>query len=715
MKFFSQITLPFNDPILIFCVLLLIVLFSPIILRKFRIPGIIGLIIAGIFIGPNGFFLVRNDMSIELFGKIGLLYIMFLAGLEMDLLEFKRTRHKSIVFGAFTFIIPIVIGFLVSFYLFHFSFLSSVLIGSLFSTHTLLSYPIASKLGIIRNEAVTITIGGTLITDTAVLIVLTIVTHIAEKSLDAWYWLFMLMSLIVFGFIALWVVPKVSRWFFRYFHFDASSQFIFVLSTLFLMSYMAKLAGIEPIIGAFLAGLALNKFIPEGSVLMNRVVFIGNTLFIPIFLISVGMIINLDVLLDGTEALYYSGILIGVALITKYIAAYLTQKVFRYSKIERNVIFGLSSAHAAAILAVVIVGYRVHLINDYILNGSILIILVSCLVSSFITEIEGRKLAIFEGQKNKTHAKAPERILVPVSNPSTIDPLIGFAMLIKDKNSKEPLYPLSVLLDDEDLPKKIISSDQVIQNAIRQASAGDIKFQVVTRVDINIADGINRAIKELLISTIIIGWTGRNLSSKLFFGSILDKILSKNEKMVVIPHILKSIHKKKRIYTWVSPNAETETGFSQWVSTLNQLSNNIGASIHFYSTENTLLRIKDEIKSIHPIHFNPWDVKQKIADAITTTSEEDLVVFVSARQRSISYNSAIDNLPRQSYKFLEKSDFIIIYPEQLQGKTTSFTKRLDGLEVSPIQENIDRFNKISKSVKKVFSMNNPDDSSEHKQ
>ncbi|MEI8204612.1 MAG: cation:proton antiporter [Bacteroidota bacterium] len=711
MKFFSDISLPFVDPILVFCLLLLIVLFAPIILRKFRIPGCIGLIIAGVFIGPHGFNLVMNDSSIELFGKIGLLYIMFLAGLEMDLLEFKRTRYRSIVFGAFTFFIPIIIGFFVSFYLFQFSVLSSILIGSLFSTHTLLSYPIASKLGIIKNEAVTITIGGTLITDTAVLIVLTLVTHIAENALSVWFWLTMLVSLTIFGVIALWVVPRVSRWFFRHFHFDASSQFIFVLSIMFLMSFMAKVAGIEPIIGAFMAGLALNKFIPEGSILMNRVVFIGNTLFIPIFLISVGMIINLEVLLNGTQALYYSGILIVVALITKYIAAWLTQKVFKYSKVERNVIFGLSSAHAAAILAVVIVGYRVHLINDYILNGSILIILVSCLVSSFITEIEGRKLAITESKKTSAKAKLSERILIPVSNPKTVDLLMSFALLVKDKKSHEPIYPLCVLLDDENLPQKIISSNQMLKNASQLAAASDIRLNTVIRVDINISDGINRAIKELIITNIILGWTGQTTSSKLFFGSILDKILAKTDKMVMIPHLKKAIQQTKQITVIVSPNAEIETGFHIWLSTIHQLSNNIEASIQFYGIKDSLQQIKEEIKSVHALEFFEWNIRENVADIISEKSDTNLLVFISARQRSVSYCSLIDNLPRQSYKLVEKFDFLIIYPEQLQGKTTNFTKRLDGLEVSPIQENIDRFNKITKTVRKVFKTSHQEDNS----
>ena len=368
--------LPFKEPVIVFTLLITIILIAPIVFRKFRIPGIVGLIISGMIIGPHGMNLVEFGESIKLLSTVGLLYLMFLAGLELNSRDLLRNKNKSLIFGALTFFIPLILGFFVAHFLLSYNFLASLLIASMFSTHTLIAYPIASRLGITKSEAVTIAIGGTIITDTAVLVLLAFISVASEGTFTALFWIRIVLSISAFSFLILWGVPKISIWFFKNLEGESGSQYIFVLAMLFISGLLARAAGIEPIIGAFLAGLALSNLIPPTSALMNRISFIGNNFFIPIFLISVGLMVNFTVFFNGFGALIFAGTLVVVAIASKFAAAWVMQRIYNYTNTERQVIFGLSVSHAAAIIAVVIVGYNLKLIGLDVLNGAIMIILV---------------------------------------------------------------------------------------------------------------------------------------------------------------------------------------------------------------------------------------------------------------------------------------------------------------------------------------------------
>ncbi|HEU4554164.1 MAG TPA: cation:proton antiporter, partial [Chitinophaga sp.] len=449
-----DISLPLKDPIPIFSLVLFIILLAPVILRKFRIPSIVGLILAGMAIGDHGFKIIEKG-SIDLLGNAGLLYIMFLAGLELDMAEFRKNRYRSLVFGAFTFFIPLILGYFICTYWLQFNFMAALLVSSMFATHTLVAYPLASRLGINKNEAVTVAVGGTIITDTAVLLILAIITGAAAGNLNMYFWVRLGVSVAVFAVIILWIFPMVGRWFFKKIKDDKTSHFVFVFALVFLAAFLAELAGVEGIIGAFLAGLALNRLIPHTSVLMNRISFVGNALFIPFFLISVGMVVNLRVLLQGPEALIIAASLTVMALFSKWMAAFFTQLCFRYSVPQRNVIFGLSSAHAAATIAVILIGFNLGIVNERVLNGTVLLILVTCLVSSFVTENAGRRLAIAEAEQKPEMDKSPERILVPVSNPERIEALLDLALMIKEPGALTPVYPLAVVQDDAEARERI--------------------------------------------------------------------------------------------------------------------------------------------------------------------------------------------------------------------------------------------------------------------
>jgi Kef-type K+ transport system membrane component KefB len=388
----QQFQLPLANPVLIFFMVLFIILIAPAAMKLIKAPAIVGFIISGIVIGPHGVNLLKKNSVVELFFTIGLLYIMFLAGVEMDLTEFKTKKHKSYVFGALTFFIPIIIGFPVCYYLLGYSFLTSTLTSSMFATHTLVAYPIVSRYGIAKNEAVAVAVGGTIITDTAVLIILAIIMKANDGQLNIAFWVTLIASLLVFTLIMFTIVPKVAKWFLNINATDGKSHYVFVLAVIFFAGFLSQLAGVEPIIGAFVAGLALNKLIPPKSILMNRVDFVGNAVFIPIFLISVGMLVDLRVLLKGPQALIVAFCLTVVALIGKWVAAIITQKTFKYTPVQGRLIFGLSASHAAATLAIILVGFKAHLIDENILNGTIILILVTCVVASFVTERASKKI-----------------------------------------------------------------------------------------------------------------------------------------------------------------------------------------------------------------------------------------------------------------------------------------------------------------------------------
>jgi Kef-type K+ transport system membrane component KefB len=367
----EEFHLPLKNPVLVFSLLLFIILLSPIVLRKVRIPAIIGLIISGVIIGPHGLGLIgektmESEGSIKLFSTIGLLYIMFIAGLELDMNEFKKYMRKSLTFGALTFFVPILLGYPLCYYGLGMTQTASWLTASMFATHTLVAYPIISKYGLTKNSSVAIAVGGTILTDTAVLILLAVISSSTQGDLDMAFWLRLLTSLTIFSIIMFFFVPRVARWFFSKLDSEKTSQYIFVLSIVFFSAFLAEVAGVEHIIGAFVAGLVLNRLIPHNSILMNRVDFIGNSLFIPFFLIFVGMVVDYKVFFKGSWPLIIAGVLTTFAIVSKWIAAWLTQVIFKMKPTDRQIIFGLSTSHAAATLAIIMVGYNTVLNQDAI-------------------------------------------------------------------------------------------------------------------------------------------------------------------------------------------------------------------------------------------------------------------------------------------------------------------------------------------------------------
>ena len=439
-------SLPLTNPVLKFLLILIIILSAPLLLNKLKIPPLLGLIIAGAIVGPNGFYLIERDSSIILSGTAGLLYIMFLAGLEIDMGDFKRNSKKSIVFGLYTFIIPMIMGTLAGLYILQFSVFTSVLLASMFASHTLIAYPLISKLGVAKNRAVNITVGGTMITDTLALLVLAVIVGMTTGEVNSEFWIRLIISILIFGLIVMLIFPIIGRWFFKRVE-DNISQYIFVLVMVFSGAVLAEVAGIEAIIGAFLAGLAMNRLIPHTSPLMNRIEFVGNAIFIPFFLIGVGMLIDYRAFFQDMETIQVAVVMTIIATSSKYIAAWLTQKTYNFTVDERRLIFGLSNAQAAATLAAVLVGYNIilgetadgepiRLLSDSILNGTILMILITCTIASFVAQKGAKNQSLADASSTAAdEGESQERILIPISYSETTDELVNLGLIVKSKKN----------------------------------------------------------------------------------------------------------------------------------------------------------------------------------------------------------------------------------------------------------------------------------------
>lgn len=647
-----------------FLILFVIVLLAPIIFNKIRIPSLIGLIIAGAVIGPYGVGLMLRDSNMIMLGNAGLLYIMFLAGIEIDVAEFRKNSAKSLVFGMLTFSIPMIIGTFAGLYLLNLTLISSILLASMFASHTLVAYPIISKLGAGKNRAVTVAVGGTMITDTLALLVLAIIVSMNEGQVTPAFWTQMTLSLILFSLVVVFLFPVVGRWFFKKFH-DSTSQFIFVLTMIFLGGFLAELAGIEAIIGAFLAGLSMNRLIPHVSSLMNRIGFVGNAIFIPIFLISVGMLIDYHAFVTGFETLKVAVVMTVVAILAKFLAAWATQKIYGYTKAERMLIFGLSNAQAAATLAAIMVGHRVGLLDDSILNGTIVMILVTCTVASFRAQKGAVEVSLSEGMVKEEEGNPDERILIPVANKDTLRDLIDLSLTIKSKANVDNVYALNIIKSTEATSETEKASEKLLEEAVMLGAGADTAIQPLQRYDMNVLNGILGVVKKYAITDIVMGLHVKQQISESFLGNLVEGVLNKCQSTLFVYKAIQPLGTIKRRLVIIPPNADREVGFSLWLSKIWNLGRNSGGKLSFYAA-NEILDTLRYVHKIHPIdaefnEFSDWREFVKLAKEV---GKNDGLVIVMSRQRKISYDPVMRNIPDYINKHFKDTNFMLLYPVQ---------------------------------------------------
>lgn len=665
---------PITDPTLTFFVVLLIILLAPIIMGKLRIPHIIGMVLAGVVVGKYGLNILVRDNSFELFGRVGLYYIMFLAALEMDMESIRKNRNRLLIFALLTFTVPLLLTYFMGIHLLNYGITASLLLGCIMASNTLVAYPIVSRYGLQRKPSVTLSVGSSIISLIFSLILLAAIVASNKGEGSIGFWLFFVSKFVIYCAAAIFLLPRLTRWFLRRYS-DAVMQFIFVLASLFLCAALSAAIGLEGIFGAFLSGLILNRYIPSVSPLKNRLEFIGNAVFIPYFLIGVGMLINVRLLFTG------GGILWAVICITlfgtlgKAIAAYAACFGFRMPISSGHMMFGMTSAHAAGAIAMVMVGMNLlgedgsPLVNAQMLNAVIVMILFTCIISSVITEQSAQRIILRDKELPvEAHRKAnDQRILVPVKYPEYAEQLMNMAILMLNRKQTRGIVALNVVYDGEHMHRNMEQGNRLLEQMTQYCAGSDIQIQTQTRIAANIANGIKHAFKEFQATEILIGMhTHKEVSTK-FWGEFHQSLFNGLNQQITMARLAQPLNTIRRIQVAVPSRAEFEPGFYRWLERLSRIAGNLECRIQFHGRTETLSLVNEYIKNRHPqvradySNMDHWNELPKLANDV---ADDHLFVIVTARKGTVSYKNALEYLPDEVQRYFNGKNLVIIFPDQ---------------------------------------------------
>lgn len=675
MESLLGVPLPIADPILIFGICMLVILVTPLLFERFKLPGLIGPIVAGVILGSSVLNVLERGQAIELLGNVGLLYIMFLSGLEINMSQFRKNSDRSLVFGIITFTIPQVVGTLIFRYLLGFEWAAAILIASMFASHTLVPYPIISRLGIMKNDAVVTTVGGTIFTDTVALLVLVVVARGYEGDLTTQFWVSLALAMAIYVTAVIYLLPPLARWFFRNVEDGGKSEFVFVLAVVFIGAFLARAVGTEAILGAFLVGLTLNRLIPERSRLMTRIQFFGNAFIIPFFLIFIGLLVDVSVLGSSFTVWVVMISMLATNVITKWIAAGVTRRIYHYTAAEGWVMFGLSTCEAAATLAATLVGYELGIIGDEVLNGVVLMIFATCVLGPSVVDRFGRQVAREQESQEYEPRQAPQRILIPLANPANIEALIDVASLLRDHKSEEALYPLTVVseeIETEDTESNVAAAERLLAHAVVHAVELDLPVNPVTRVARNPASGVVEAATERRISDIVIGWNGTRSTRQRIFGSVIDRMLEQASQQVWVCRLNYPVSTFQRLVVVLPPVIDYGLGFYEGVRSLKHLAYQLGSSLRIlivhsggaesYRRHFESVPIEVATQFIEIPNWN--ELRASLKDSC---SDKDLIVLMSARERTVAHNRALKHLP-QTLADLQLS-FLVLYPSEKDAQS----------------------------------------------
>jgi len=643
------------------------------------------MILAGVLVGEHGLNILSRDSSFELFGKVGLYYIMFLASLEMDMEGLKKNRKRGFIFGLITFLIPLSLGYAAGHWLLHLRWEASLLFSCIIASHTLIAYPIVGRYGLSRHDCVTIAIAGTMIALLLALFTLAGISASAEGDVSVGFWFIFILKCAAYGFFIFFFYPRFTRYFFKRYS-DNVTQFTFVLVLLVLSAALSELAGLEGLFGAFLAGLVLNRYIPRVSPLMNRIEFVGNALFIPYFLISVGMLVNMKSLFGHSEAFFVVLVMVVTATVTKWLGAWITQLVLHMKAAERRMLFGLSNAHAAGALAMIMVGTQLevapgtYLIGDDIINGVVLVILVSCIISSLMTDRAAREIALAETSTAANTDNTNEKVMVALYNPESVEALIDTAIMMRNPKLQKEMIALQVCLDNDRVEQQLKLGRQNLDRAAMVAAAADSQLSTYNRVGVNVVGSIIHSMKEFEASELLIGLHHKRRMGDSYLGTIGSELLARTNRQIIIVNYLMPVNVVHRIIVAVPEKAELEAGFYRWVERLSRMGEQLGCRIDFHAHSATLPLLKSYIEMHHPSTRTSYAALDEWSDLLIVTqylSYDHLFVLVSARHGSISWQPAFDNLPAQLVRYFSNNSLMIIYPEQFgQAHELSFAQPL---------------------------------------
>ena len=665
---------PITDPTLIFFVVMLIILFAPIVMGKLRIPHIIGMVLAGVAVGKYGLNILVRDDSFELFGKVGLYYIMFLASLEMDIEGVRRNKGRFGVFGLLTFAVPSIMTYVACITVLHYSVLASLLLGCIMASNTLIAYPIVGRYGLQRKPSVTLSVGSSMISLLMALVSLAAIVASYGGNTGVMFWLWFVGKFIGYCVLMALLIPRLARWFLRRYS-DAVMQFIFVISMLFMSAALSEAVGLEGIFGAFVAGLILNRFIPHVSPLMNRIEFIGNALFIPYFLIGVGMLINLRLLFAGGGIVGVVIMIVVFGTVGKAVAAYLAGWLFRLPVSSGNMMFGLTSAHAAGAIAMLMVGMKmevepgVPLVTDDMLNGVVIMILFTCIISTIMTERAAQQITLRDKEmpEDTTANESEEKVLIPMRYPEYAQRLVNLAMMMRSPKNTTQMVGLNVVYDDDDMPRKQEQGQRLLERMTQYAAAADIHMQTQVRVAANIANGIRHAYKEFRATEILIGMHMHPEVSQKFWGEFHQCLFNGLNSQIIMARLTQPLATIRRIQVAVPSRAQFEPGFYRWLERLCRLGCNLECHTEFFGREDVLPLIENYVLSRHHdmrvsyTRMAHWAEMPSLAASI---SADNLFVVVTARKGTVSYKNALEFLPDEITRHFSGSNIMIIFPDQ---------------------------------------------------
>ncbi|QUB65154.1 cation:proton antiporter [Prevotella melaninogenica] len=673
---------PITDPTLIFFVVLLMILLSPIIMGRLRIPHIIGMVLAGVLVGKYGLNILGRDASFELFGRVGLYYIMFLAGLEMDMEGLKKNRNRVIIFGMLTFLVPFAMTYFMGVSLLGYTPLASLLLAAIMASNTLIAYPIVGRYGLTRHTSSTLSVGSSMMALFMALIVMASIVNSFHGNGGILFWLLFILKFVAYCVGLIMVIPRVTRWFLRRYS-DAVMQFIFILAVVFLSAALSDAVGLEGIFGAFMSGLILNRFVPKVSPLMNRIEFTGNALFIPYFLIGVGMLINVRLLFAGSKILWVVFCIVFFGTLGKAVAAYLAARIFRMSWLAGHMMFGLTSAHAAGAIAMVMVGRRLevapgqYLFGDEVLNGIVIMILFTCVISTVITERAAQRLRLQEKEdQNMMKNLDDEKILIPVKYPEYSDNLVTMATLMRNPRLKRELVALNVVYDDVNMRHNQAEGQRLLDHLCHLASASDVPMVTQVRVAANIANGIKHAFKEFQASEILMGLHFHKEINRSFWGEFTRSLYNGLSRQIIVTRILQPLNTIRRIQVAIPSRAEFEPGFYRWLERLARMAGNLECRIAFHGRNETLQLVNEFIRNRFPSVRAEYDEMAHWKDLPTLGSqvrEDHLFVIVTARKGTISYKTAMERLPEELNKFIKGKTIMIIFPDQYGSEMDDMT------------------------------------------
>lgn len=665
--------LPITSPTMVFFTVLIIILFAPIVMSKLRIPHIIGMVLAGVIIGPHGFNILERDASFELFGRVGILYIMFLAGLEMDLQGLKSDVKRVSIFSIASFLIPFIMMYIAGIYFLGYSSLASVILSSVMAANTLISYPIVARFGLQKHATTTISVGASMISLLLALIVVTAVEGGILGGTNVWFWVMFVAKFVLYCLAIYYIIRRVTRWFLRSYS-DSVMQYIFVLGMMFFSAATSEAIGIDGIFGAFYSGLMLNRFIPHVSPLMNRIEFIGNAIFIPYFLIGVGMLINLGLLFEPSSGSTAVGIIptvitiVIVGTIGKAIAAYASCFAFRLPWQDGHLMFGLTSAHAAGGIAIVMIGMSLNIMGDDMLNGVVIMILFTCIISTLVTDYASRRIVITDGLRERQNNEGDdEKMLIPVKYPETCNTLVNIAVLMRNRSLNRGLVALNVVYDDEDAERNQQKGHQLLEGVVSRAADSDIRVQTQVRLATNIANGIKHAFKEFDCSEIIMGAHIHDNSRRAFWGDFAQSVFNGLSRQIIIARCTQPISTLRAIRVAVPSRAEFEPGFYRWLERLSRMAQNVGCRIIFHGRVDSLNLIDMYITHRHPgiraeyVSMPKW---KGLIELMENTLPDEMLVIVTARQGTVSYKAALANLPEEMTEHYKGTNYMILFPDQ---------------------------------------------------